>query len=130
MPATFAPTTLDRLETTLEQRRTSALQLANTLQRDAAAALEDIDISDLFDSDDPDGGTNLIDRLRALHLAHVASTTAGAADTALARLAAGTYGTCERCDGRIPLARLRALPETTLCVDCKRADSGLLALVG
>lgn len=130
MPTTFAPTTLDRLETTLEQRRRSALQLANTLQRDAAAALEDIDISDLFDSDDPDGGTNLTDRLRALHLAHVASTTAGAADTALARLAAGTYGTCERCDDRIPLARLRALPETTLCVDCKRADSGLLALVG
>ena len=30
---------------------------------------------------------------------------------ALAKFALGTYGRCEYCDGEIPLARLRVLPE-------------------
>ena len=37
------------------------------------------------------------------------------------RLATGTYGTCEECGRRIPLARLRALPATRLCVTCEAA---------
>lgn len=39
-------------------------------------------------------------------------------DRALARLAAGTYGRCEGCGGTIPLARLEALPTTSLCLPC------------
>ncbi len=31
----------------------------------------------------------------------------------------GTYGICERCGNPIDPARLKALPETTLCVKCK-----------
>jgi DnaK suppressor protein len=42
-------------------------------------------------------------------------------DAAQARLAAGTFGTCERCGKSIPLARLRALPAARLCVACERA---------
>lgn len=36
-----------------------------------------------------------------------------------ARLAAGTYGWCETCGVPIPVARLRALPETRCCVACQ-----------
>ena len=32
----------------------------------------------------------------------------------------GTYGICENCEGRIDPARLEALPEATLCLDCQR----------
>jgi DnaK suppressor protein len=43
---------------------------------------------------------------------------------ALARLAQGTYGVCEgggeNCQKRIPVARLNALPYTTLCIHCER----------
>ena len=42
-------------------------------------------------------------------------------DAAQARLAAGTFGTCQQCARAIPLARLRAVPATRLCVDCERA---------
>ncbi|HEY7540802.1 MAG TPA: TraR/DksA C4-type zinc finger protein [Methylomirabilota bacterium] len=42
-------------------------------------------------------------------------------DAARARLAAGTFGVCEKCGGSIPLARLRALPAVRLCVACGRA---------
>jgi len=38
--------------------------------------------------------------------------------TAVRRLRAGTYGTCEGCGGPIPVARLEVLPTTTLCVRC------------
>lgn len=41
-------------------------------------------------------------------------------ETALERIDAGTYGICERCGESIPVARLEALPYTTLCVDCSR----------
>lgn len=32
----------------------------------------------------------------------------------------GRYGKCEMCDKSIPIARLRALPFTTFCVECQR----------
>ncbi|QAY74748.1 hypothetical protein ET445_16800 [Agromyces protaetiae] len=41
-------------------------------------------------------------------------------DRALARLADGTYGVCERCGKPIAVARLEARPTATLCIDCAR----------
>jgi DnaK suppressor protein len=40
---------------------------------------------------------------------------------AQARLAAGTFGVCERCGKAIPLRRLRAVPAARLCVGCEQA---------
>jgi DnaK suppressor protein len=42
-----------------------------------------------------------------------------AAKLALARIEAGTYGTCTTCGGPIGKERLEALPETPVCVVCK-----------
>jgi RNA polymerase-binding transcription factor DksA len=44
----------------------------------------------------------------------------GELEAALARLEAGTWGRCERCEGAIGRDRLRALPETRLCLPCAR----------
>ncbi|MDY3562360.1 TraR/DksA C4-type zinc finger protein [Gemmata sp. JC673] len=41
-------------------------------------------------------------------------------ERALRRLKAGTYGKCEVCSIKIPVARLNALPFSTFCVDCQR----------
>jgi RNA polymerase-binding protein DksA len=41
-------------------------------------------------------------------------------DAAQARLAAGTFGTCEGCSKPIPLTRLRAVPTARRCVACER----------
>ncbi len=38
---------------------------------------------------------------------------------ALKRLDEGEYGICEACGGKIGIARLKARPVTTLCIDCK-----------
>lgn len=39
---------------------------------------------------------------------------------ALRRISRGTYGICQRCGRSIPLARLRAVPSTSECIDCHR----------
>lgn len=43
---------------------------------------------------------------------------------ALGRLDAGTYGRCASCADQITPARLEAMPEVTLCIDCARAAEG------
>jgi len=42
-------------------------------------------------------------------------------DAALARIDAGTYGSCAVCGKAIPEGRLDAIPYATLCVEDKRA---------
>ena len=51
-------------------------------------------------------------------LAALASQRLEAIDHALARAASGRFGHCEKCGHEIPVARLRALPGTALCVGC------------
>ena len=41
-------------------------------------------------------------------------------ERALSRLKQGTYGLCEVCQTRIPVARLNALPYSTFCIECQR----------
>ncbi|MFQ5683941.1 MAG: RNA polymerase-binding protein DksA [Candidatus Binatia bacterium] len=43
-------------------------------------------------------------------------------EEALMRLDDGTYGICEVCGGKINVARLKARPVTTLCIDCKSSQ--------
>lgn len=43
---------------------------------------------------------------------------------ALARIDAGTYGTCERCGQQIADSRLEAIPTANLCITCKAAEEG------
>jgi DnaK suppressor protein len=40
-------------------------------------------------------------------------------DEALGRIDDGSYGKCEECGQDIGIARLKARPVTTLCIDCK-----------
>jgi DnaK suppressor protein len=39
---------------------------------------------------------------------------------ALEKLAEGSYGTCDNCGGEIVPGRLRAAPESALCIQCAR----------
>jgi RNA polymerase-binding protein DksA len=43
-------------------------------------------------------------------------------EEALARIEDGSYGKCEACNGNIGLERLRALPYTRLCIECKEKE--------
>jgi DnaK suppressor protein len=53
-------------------------------------------------------------------LAEVESRELASIENALERMKAGKYGVCEVCNGKIPMARLNALPYATMCIDCQR----------
>ena len=55
-------------------------------------------------------------------LAEVESRELAQIENALERMRQGSYGQCEVCDGKIPLARLNALPYAMTCIDCQRAS--------
>ena len=57
-------------------------------------------------------------QLRDLALREQAERRLRAVDHALARLAAGTYATCENCRREIPAERQELLPWATTCVAC------------
>ena len=46
-------------------------------------------------------------------------------EEALERIKDGTFGLCETCRKKIPKERLRAIPYTRLCVNCKKKEEGV-----
>jgi DnaK suppressor protein len=53
-------------------------------------------------------------------LAELESRELSQIERALERLKQGTYGVCEGCQRKIPVARLNALPFSTTCIECQR----------
>jgi DnaK suppressor protein len=53
-------------------------------------------------------------------LAEVESRELANIENALERMKGGKYGLCEVCNGKIPMARLNALPYATMCIECQR----------
>lgn len=89
----------------------------------SVSAVEVIDDSGPIDMVDDEGfgeaRTVDVERERVLALASIATGRLEEIDVALARLGAGTYGTCAGCRQQIDRARLEAVPEATFCVRCK-----------
>ena len=56
----------------------------------------------------------------ASQLAELESRELRQIERALAKLKQGTYGLCEGCARKIPVARLNTLPFITTCIDCQR----------
>jgi DnaK suppressor protein len=54
-------------------------------------------------------------------LAEVESRELANIERALDKMKSGSYGECEICGDKIPLARLNALPYATSCIECQRA---------
>src|SRR5947209_16289421 len=54
----------------------------------------------------------------ASQLAELEARELSQIERALARLKQGTYGVCEGCQKKIPVARLNALPFSTTCIEC------------
>lgn len=46
-------------------------------------------------------------------------------EEALDRIKEGIFGLCESCKKRVPKERLRAIPYTRLCVNCKKKEEGV-----
>ena len=60
------------------------------------------------------------ERSRLISVAKALRSNLRDVERALAKMDAGTYGTCERCGNAIARERLEALPWAVLCIDCKQ----------
>jgi RNA polymerase-binding protein DksA len=75
-----------------------------------------------FDEESADAGTFTFERERDLSLGNNLRDLLDKVESALRRINAGTYGSCERCGRPIDKARLKALPYSVLCIDCKKLE--------
>ena len=69
-----------------------------------------------------DDATELFEREQSLGMELSVRDHLRQIEHALSRVEDGSYGQCERCGKPISPARLEALPEATLCIDCKAQE--------
>lgn len=79
-------------------------------------------VDEVPETGDADTATVTFDREMDLTLEDNSSHVLAEIDAALARIEAGTYGTCESCGGQISEERLEAMPYATLCIECRRRE--------
>lgn len=101
--------------------REEAAARTQTLRGEVAGIVEASKDSNADDEHDPDGATIAFERAQVGALQRLAEQQAVEADAALARLDAGTYGTCESCGRPIGEGRLEARPTARLCIACASA---------
>jgi DnaK suppressor protein len=111
-------------------RKDSILKMRELLvkRRDALRRALAGDLSNLKSLSDSTSGDVIDAALDAAQdeisskLAEVESRELANIEVALERMKGGGYGLCEVCNGKIPLARLQALPYATNCIECQRAN--------
>jgi DnaK suppressor protein len=68
-----------------------------------------------------DGTNEAISRRNDIGVGNSLLVTEEKLQRALAKLDKGSYGQCDRCGAPIAPARLEAVPESVLCIDCARS---------
>ena len=106
------PTATADAQAQLEAERDSLrAQLAELGFADGGSGLE-------YDGNFADSSQVTAERGEAEALAHTLQDTLSDVERALAKIADGTYGTCENCGKQIAGPRLEAMPAARLCIDC------------
>jgi len=71
-----------------------------------------------------DQGTDEYNYEATIHTANTEGRHLYNIEEALTRIEDGSYGKCVECQGKIGMERLKALPSTRLCIDCKEQEEG------
>lgn len=117
----------------VQKMRERILQEKDRLEHDRAQlgsaggiSAEVGDSTDIDINHPGDSATETFERTKDIALRANVSAMLDRVDNALAKLDAGTYGTCDACGKAIAPARLEALPYATHCVDCQdRVETAL-----
>jgi DnaK suppressor protein len=107
---------LERLAAQLAQQRSD---LRREIEEDGADPDSD-EVSFEGDAGFSDRSHSTEERARVISVVRALRSNLRDVDRALAKIAAGTYGTCERCGRPIGEERLDAIPWAILCIDCKK----------
>ena len=107
---------LGEIRTALEERRdqTSA-RVAVLAQRPELGSAQG------FGKRIGDGTTEAISRLTEIGVGQSLESTLARTERALSKLEQGTYGACDACGQPIARERLRAMPDSVMCVACASA---------
>ena len=103
---------LKKFKSALEEKRDSIVHA--TGKKAHWDNMEDTRHGDFVDqaSDDNEVHVNL-------RLLQIDAKLLRAIEAAIARIENGTYGICANCEGEIGVARLKAVPWTSVCIACK-----------
>jgi DnaK suppressor protein len=71
-----------------------------------------------------DGTTEAITRLTDIGVGRSLEESLLRTERAIAKLDDGTFGMCDACGEAIAPARLRAMPDSVLCIGCAAAERG------
>jgi RNA polymerase-binding transcription factor DksA len=118
---------MDGMDRTAAARARLANERRRTLDR-LAALTDDYEAmvaasrdTNADDEHDPEGATIAFERSQVGALVRQARAHLEEIEAAEARIDAGTYGICERCDQPIPEGRLEVRPLARTCVACAPA---------
>lgn len=98
--------------------RERTADLISSLSGSIASMVEASRLTAADDEHDPEGSTIAFERSQASTLLAAARIHLADVDAALARIAAGSYGCCERCGRAIAPDRLLARPTARTCISC------------
>ncbi len=104
----------------LRAERERTIAMIEALSREFDGIVEAVDLVATDDEHDPEGHTIAFERQQVAGLLREARVHLVDLDEALARGAAGSYGTCESCGCPIATARLAARPAARTCIACAR----------
>ncbi|HEY8719754.1 TraR/DksA family transcriptional regulator [Pengzhenrongella sp.] len=112
-----------------EVREVEALLTGEVARLQAELFTADAELSDLLRNsgdgsgdDQADSGSSALEREQELTLVNNTRDLLLQATRALARIPAGTFGTCDSCGKAIGKARVQAFPRAILCVACKQRE--------
>jgi DnaK suppressor protein len=108
---------LAEIRTALEQERAELEEQLRELEESSfSSGQSDLTGEVGFDDEYADQGTATFERERDLSIENNSRDLLLKVTRALDRLAAGTFGLCERCGKPIEKVRIKALPYVTLCI--------------
>jgi DnaK suppressor protein len=108
---------LDAVRAALQERRAAASGRVGAL-----AERPELGSAQGFGKRIGDGTVEAISRLTEIGVGRTLETGLLRIERALAKLDEGSYGVCDSCGRPIPKARLRAMPDSVLCVECASAE--------
>jgi DnaK suppressor protein len=113
MPAPTEHLDLDEIRKTLQARRDQTSErVAGFAQRPELGSAQG------FGKRIGDGTTEAISRLTEIGVGQSLESTLARTERALSKLDEGTYGACDVCGQPIAEKRLRAMPDSVMCVAC------------
>lgn len=108
---------ISRMRQVLLNSKEGILKTLIRENEDFRAAVEDMGVKDLGDVASTD-----IDCHTLEVLGHQDKLRLNQVEGALIRLENGKYGVCAKCNKKISIARLEAIPYAVFCIECKTAS--------